>query len=605
LGEDSVNTVHEEVKTEARAWIVPAGFFLFVSLTLLCVFCGSAQTAAKVQTVGFSGNRLFSRARLADVIGVQERSFLSDSLLKRSVERLLEFYRNEGYIFAQVDSVHVEQDTERNEVNILFALTEGEPAVVRRLEFEGNVYLSTERIRSCLDIKEGDRLVPDELERSIGSVLKAYEQSGYPLTAISIQDVSFIDSAEEMSATVRMKIDEGSSVRISELHIEGNKTTKEYVITREARLRDDELFFGDLPARIKRRLDRLQLFSSVSLPDLYLTKTGQAGLLIKVAEGNQNYFDGVLGYLPAVKSGESGYLTGLVNVQLRNLLGTGRRLSARWYQENQKTQEIELHYLEPWVASYPVNVQLGFFQRKQDSTFVQMQYDCAADFMITEDFSVGASFTRMNVYPTAGFGGSVMPASSTTSLGLSVHYDSRDDPITPMSGILYSTEYQTGTKQTVANALWPGSKSATQRIAFDLGYYLSPIRRQVLATEFHIRDFSSSHMDLSDLFRLGGATSLRGYREGQFLGSRLIWSNVEYRFLVAPRSFFLAFVDAGYIVRPGDVIQGLERAEQSKVGYGIGVRMDSALGLIGVNFAFGEGDTFGTAKVHIRLVNEF
>ena len=33
--------------------------------------------------------------------------------------------------------------------------------------------------------------------------------------------------------------------------------------------------------------------------------------------------------------------------------------------------------------------------------------------------------------------------------------------------------------------------------------------------------------------------------------------------------------------------------------------MDSALGLIGVSIALGEGDTFSTAKIHIRLINEF
>jgi outer membrane protein insertion porin family len=110
---------------------------------------------------------------------------------------------------------------------------------------------------------------------------------------------------------------------------------------------------------------------------------------------------------------------------------------------------------------------------------------------------------------------------------------------------------------------------------------------------------------MSDLFRLGGASTLRGYQEGQFLGSRIVWTNLEYRFLVAPRSFFYGFVDFGYIVQP--VIAAIKSAasEQSKIGYGIGVRMDSALGLIGVSFAMGEGDTFGTAKIHIRLINEF
>ena len=261
------------------------------------------------------------------------------------------------------------------------------------------------------------------------------------------------------------------------------------------------------------------------------------------------------------------------------------------------SQETELHYFEPWVASYPINAQLGFFQRKQDSTFVKVQYDISSELMITDEFSAGISFSQCNVYPTEGYGSSVMAGSKTISFGGSIRYDSRDNVTTPTSGILYSTEYQTGTKQTSASGIFPAEvKSTTQQLTFDLSLYLSTFFRQVIAPELHFRDFSSSIIDMSNLFRLGGASTLRGYKEGQFLGSRIVWTNLEYRFLVAPRSFFYGFIDAGYIVQPDIPAIGMKALEQSKIGYGIGVRMDSSLGLIGVSFALGEGDTFSTIE---------
>jgi outer membrane protein insertion porin family len=187
-----------------------------------------------------------------------------------------------------------------------------------------------------------------------------------------------------------------------------------------------------------------------------------------------------------------------------------------------------------------------------------------------------------------------------------VKYDSRDNPVTPTHGLLYSTEYQTGIKQTLSNDAFPvGSRSTTRKIVFDLLYYLSPFPRQVISTELHLRDFSNDHADVSDLFRIGGATTLRGYREGFFIGSRLAWTNLEYRVLVTPRSYFYGFMDFGYIVQPAFATPDGRTSEQNKIGYGIGVRMDSDLGLIGVSIALGEGDTFSTAKIHIRLINEF
>jgi len=579
-----------------------------VCSVVLAVHVSAAQAppVMRIRSVSVEGNRAFSGHQLAAVLFPREGEQYSESTLHAGLERLLDFYKTRSYLHARIDSVTMIRDTGRLSVDVRIYLSEGKPSVLRQVAFDGNRNVPASELLSVMALREGELFLPSLLEQDIQSMLQCYERKGYPLAKIVVQDISFTDSTDELSARVRMRVEEGTELRVTELRVEGNKTTKEYVITREARLHADELFRSDLPDQIKRRLDHLQLFSSVSLPELYLTPSQHAGLSVRVVEGNPNSVDGVVGYVPAGSAGGSGYVTGLVNLSLRNLFGTGRKLSARWYQENQSSQETELHYFEPWIASYPVNAQLGFFQRKQDSTFVRTSYDLAAEFMLTDEFTVGASFSQSGVYPTEGYGRSVMAESRTTSVGVTIRYDSRDNPTTPTSGMMYSTDYQTGTKHVSAGQLIPEeSNSTTQRLLFDLSYYLPASVRQVLAVELHLRDFSSRSMDVSDLFRLGGALTLRGYREGQFLGSRIVWSNIEYRFLVAPRSFFYGFVDAGYIAQPDLPAIGMIASDQKKIGYGIGVRMDSAVGLIGVSFAMGEGDTFSTSKIHIRLINEF
>ena len=42
-----------------------------------------------------------------------------------------------------------------------------------------------------------------------------------------------------------------------------------------------------------------------------------------------------------------------------------------------------------------------------------------------------------------------------------------------------------------------------------------------------------------------------------------------------------------------------------KVGYGIGLRLETRLGLFGIDYGLGEGDRLSNGKVHIRLINEF
>ena len=79
-------------------------------------------------------------------------------------------------------------------------------------------------------------------------------------------------------------------------------------------------------------------------------------MLINVKEKNTNNFDGIIGYIPPRTEDEKGYVTGLVNVTLRNIFGTGRAAAVRWQKLDRNSQELELKYLEPWLFGYPFNL---------------------------------------------------------------------------------------------------------------------------------------------------------------------------------------------------------------------------------------------------------
>lgn len=565
----------------------------------------AASTEFKIRNIEFNGNKFFSTDQLLSEIRIKEKDVLNDSLLENSVQRIIRLYNIHAYLHVKIDSVVTDYDSLNKYVNIFFFLNENKPSILRRIHIAGNNKFSIENLVEVMQLAVGKPFIPAVLNKDIETLLEYYDQNGLPLVKIMVGDISFIDSIDEISVSLEIKIDEGKQVRISEVNVEGNKYTRDYVVIREVRLHRNAIYQTDLLKRIKYRLDRLQLFSQVSLPELYITEKDEGGLLIKVLEANHNNFDGMIGYIPRDNSKFGGYVTGLVKLSFRNLFGTGRKLSVRWYQENKYSRETEISYLEPWILSYPINMQVGLFQRKQDSTFVKNQYDLSLNLMLTEEFSIGASLSFNNVYPSADYGKTILAPSRTNHLGASILYDSRDNVIAPTGGILYYTEYQLGTKQIDQTEIFPSQKLSAKKLKFDFSYYSSLFNRQVLAVSLFMRDLQSDKYDFSDLSLLGGANTLRGYREGQFLGSRLIWTNIEYRLLVDMRSFFYIFTDIGYIRQPEILSMGLSNMEIKKIGYGIGMQLDSVLGLIGVSFAFGEGDTFSTSKIHFRLVNEF
>lgn len=573
-------------------------------MTIVSVFphVVTAQPHGTVRSIEVVGNIAVPTSRILSWMDTKPGT----TFVRSDSARILAGYVSDGYLFSKVDSLRLLPGAEKNTYVLKIALNEGKRAVLVSIEMDGMKYLGTAELQSQMQTRIGTVFVPEVLERDIGSMLNLYERNGYSFARVTIRGLKFLEGEDSVGVAVSLDVNEGSLAKIRSVRVEGNTTTHAGVITRESRLTEGDVVSDAQLTRVRQRLERMQLFSGVSVPELYLNPDGTVGVLLKVTEGNPNRFDGIVGYVPAAQGTSSGYFTGLVDVQFRNILGTGRRLSARWYRETQTSQDINLQYREPWIASLPVNADAGFVQRKQDSTYIRNEYTLAAELMATDELNVGVLFASQHVMPTQGYGASVSSESRTASLGVSVSYDSRNDPVTPVSGVRYRTEYQSGVKTIESSFLASAAnRSATQKLSFDLEYDYSPLRNQVLSAGLAARDFRSGSIEQSDLFRLGGANTLRGYREGQFLGSRVAWSNIEYRVLTGGRSYAFGFVDVGYILVPDRPEVGLVRQELNRTGYGAGIRLDTPLGLMSVSFAFGQGDTFSTAKLHLRLMNEF
>ena len=47
------------------------------------------------------------------------------------------------------------------------------------------------------------------------------------------------------------------------------------------------------------------------------------------------------------------------------------------------------------------------------------------------------------------------------------------------------------------------------------------------------------------------------------------------------------------------------RIDGTKIGYGFGIRIETRLGLFGVDYGLGAGDSLLRGKVHVGLVNWF
>jgi hypothetical protein len=110
---------------------------------------------------------------------------------------------------------------------------------------------------------------------------------------------------------------------------------------------------------------------------------------------------------------------------------------------------------------------------------------------------------------------------------------------------------------------------------------------------------------LSEQYYVGGARTLRGYRENQFHGRRVALARAEFRIGGSPQENLYVFVDNGYILQETLAENRVVREDLFKTGYGFGLRTRSQVGVVGLSFGLGEEVSLGQAKVHILLEQNF
>ncbi len=545
-----------------------------------------------------------------------------DSLaFQAQLDELKKRYIRSGYYDVRIDSVRWRAEPEAYQnLHAEIFLSEGPITKISQIHFSGNRLLSENELRLLMQTHEGEVLNGQVLEKDFDAILARYETLGRAFAKISIAAIERIaNSATEAGLRLHLAIHEGAWVKIAGYKFSDSLNTQHETILRELPLKVGEGYNEEKFSQIKPRLERLGFFERVSEPELLIVQkptqddTLQAIIKLDLVEGNANTFDGILGYQPPIPPEESGFLTGLVNISLRNLFGSGRRLGVRWQRPNNFTQELRVGYQEPWILGLPLNASFEAMQLQQDSSFSQLLLAGNLAYRLSENFSVAAliQIERINPIIQGVRRQDPILQSGILLTGVGIMYDTRDYPLNPTSGVLLRNEYRIGTKtinapDSLVAALQVRQSVVQQRIGVEVEWYQPTFLRQVLALRIVGTALLAEEVQFSDLFRFGGAQSLRGYREQEFLASRYGFANIEYRLQLSRKSFAFLFYDVGYFFKPQNPLNVLDTAREGwRQGVGIGARLDTPLGLLGVSYALGEGDTLLRGKVHVNLINLF
>jgi outer membrane protein insertion porin family len=580
--------------------------------SIFLIFCFTVQPyfSQTIRSIETKGNQFFKESDYSGWIGfnIPSQSFpgIEDSIKSRISRGL----RSEGYydfVLSRIALMMIDSINQK----IVIDVEEKEPTFINKIHFSCQTSDSALLKREFTELN-GAIFKGDLINETIQNILTYYENNGSPFAKINIASVFFFKDSTNQNhlADIYIIIESGKKSSVDKIELSGNTKTKESIITRALGIKLGDKYNQEKIDEIPFRLNRLRFFEPVDPPEYYFNSRNEGILKINLVEKETNNFDGIIGFIPGTNGNEKGFFTGYINVNLRNLFGTGRAAAIKWIQENRTSQELEIKYLEPWILNFPINVEAGLFQRKQDSTYVQRKFEGKLEYIASEELSASIILNTQSTIPTERANNifTVFNSSSFTS-GINIKIDTRDDIYSPQSGIIFSNSYKFTSKKIngPAQFITPSQKTKVgfQRLEIDFSYYIKLLNEQIIAASVHARELKGDNLEISDLYLLGGTNTLRGFREKQFAGNRILWSNLEYRYLITRRSFAFVFFDSGYYLRNEDASRSISKVSEFNIGYGFGLNIETALGILGVSFALGKGDSFSDGKIHFGIVNEF
>ncbi|MEX1054907.1 MAG: BamA/TamA family outer membrane protein, partial [Rhodothermales bacterium] len=334
-------------------------------------------------------------------------------------------------------------------------------------------------------------------------------------------------------------------------------------------------------------------------------------LRVPIVETEPGSFDLVFGYLPAQAQGEKGTFIGTGHLTLNNLFGRGRSIALKLNRLPNQASSVEASASDPFLFDKPLGAELSFSGHEQDSTYGKQAYRGELTYRFPRGLGVFGGFSREVTNPgqaglrLAGSGRQIIPGSDAWFLGLGIRFSRLDRSVNPTRGFLIETNLETGRKERSERKIVEADTTRDvlilrqERLQATGRAYIPTLSRQVFVIGGDAGVLVSSEYDRSDLFRFGGATSLRGYDEDRFLGRVVARALIEYRFLIDRVSFAYAFLDVGFVDRPETPDLSAER--DLHPGYGLGIQFRTAVGLVNVSAAINPESGPTDARIHAGL----
>ncbi len=539
------------------------------------------------------------------------KNFQGDSsTIQNQLKLLVNDLLSEGYLAASIDSTRFSSN------NVYVDLYVGSKYHWSKLDFSNLEFELIEELN--LKKKKFDIVNLNEFQKLKNEILSFYENSGYPFVSVSTDPFEIDDSVFKATLVVN----KGDFYVIDSLIIKGEAKISSNYLKRVLQIEHGMPFNQKRINDIDKKINDLRFLSEIKPAEIEF-RDESVDLYLYLQNKKANIFNGIIGFLPENEETGKLLITGELNLGLVNSFGRGEEIFLNWEKMESSTQKLDVGFMYPYLLRTNLGLDSDFGLYKKDSTYLSLNAGLGLRLFLSYDDYIKGYYrykSSVRIGDDENISSSMNYADVKSNLfGASYNLSELDYRYNPRKGIELNLFAGAGFKNIIdakniidSLNLNADNKTLEVEAGLDLDLYF-PIYNNFV---FHfgnvtryLDQFADNNKDVvffeNELYRFGGAGSLRGFDESIFLASIYSLQNIEIRYLFEQNSAFYVFWNGAYYYK--NVLQDV--TEDFPWGFGIGLDFETKAGIFSLSYALGKqfDNPFEiqTAKIHFGYVSRF
>ncbi len=533
------------------------------------------------------GNRTVVASHILSVVSTKVGDPADEEALRKDAEAIYEL----GF-FSVSEVKFVPQS---GGIKVTFVVQENPE--VQELRFTGNTVYNQDQLRALCFTSPGSVFNRVFFRNDLQRIKEKYQKDGYVM--MRVQDVQIQDGV--VAVTIL-------EPRLGEIIIQGNKKTKDYVIRRQLKLKQGDLFNATILRHSLNRIQGMGYFEDVNVGFEPSEDPSVVNMVLTVEEGRTNKIGFSIGH-----GSQSGW-SGGINYQDTNWQGLGTKFSVGF--ETGRREQYWASYEQPFMDQETYAWKVGAYKRKWEEQ---------------DEYEKGQWKFQYDQEKTGAYVGVGKKFKGNDQLSWYLTLDWHKVENTILSGDVTPqdlVELEDGTNFSVTGSLtrntldpylsYPRGDveilSVEQGIAAlggDWDYTKYWLEARYYTPLFGLMDFlemdfgftednpllfaarvragsSSGTVPWAEMYTLGGADTLRGYDDDYFRGEEVLLGNFELRIPMEQNLSLVFFYDVGKAWKKslGESFSFSDLQSDK----GIGLRVKTPIGNLRVDFAQGDDE---------------